>query len=63
MSAPEHAEAPEQKCRIKAVRNAKGDAQFEVSVVEGFDEAELERVRLAAVAQYQLLVRELGGVS
>lgn len=64
MSAPEHNGEPvEQKCRVKATRNAKGDAQFEVTVVEGFDPGELERIRLAAVAQYRALVRELGGVT
>lgn len=62
MATPEYAGGEptvEQKCRIKALRNAKGEPQFEVSVVEGFDPAELERIRVAAVAQYQALAREL----
>jgi len=63
VSATEHVIDPEPRCKVKVVRNAKGDAQFEATVVEGFDDAELERIRIAAVAQYQALVRELGGVS
>lgn len=61
MSAPEHnGEQVEQKCSIKVTRNAKGEAQWEAKVVEGFDPTELERVRLAAVELHRSLQRDLG---
>lgn len=62
MSAAEHNGeqiVPESKTKVKVVRNAKGDAQWEVTVVEGFDQDELERVRVAAVAAHQALAGAL----
>ena len=49
----------EQKCRVKATRNSKGEPQWEVVITEGFDADELERVRLAAVTLYWNLSRDL----
>lgn len=43
--------------KVKLVRNAKGFIQFEVTVAEGFDPAELDRIRQAAVAQASELAR------
>jgi hypothetical protein len=50
----------EQRSRVKITRNAKGEAQFEVSVVSGQEVAELVRIRELAVAQYRALEEELG---
>ena len=44
--------------KLKLTRNAKGFIQFEITVVEGFDPAELDRIREAAVAQAAALARE-----
>lgn len=49
----------EQKTRVKVTRNAKGDPQWEITVVEGTPDAELERVRSLAVQTHRALVREL----
>jgi len=60
MSAPEHnGDHVEQKSSIKAVRNAKGEAQFEVKVYEGTEDGELDRIRELTVAQFRALEREL----
>lgn len=59
MSAPEQHEPVEQRSSIKAVRNAKGDAQFEIKVVAGTTEPELDAMRQMAVRQYQALAQEL----
>jgi hypothetical protein len=50
----------EQKSSIKAVRNSKGDAQFEVKVVAGESDEALTLMRQQAVAQYRELAKELG---
>ena len=43
----------EQRSRVKVSRTAKGDAQIEVSVVAGAEEAELLRIRTIALREYQ----------
>lgn len=58
---PEHHEPVESRSKIKITRNAKGDAQWEISVVDGVDRAEIERLRTLAVEQHQALTRELAG--
>lgn len=62
MSTPERDNATvivEQKSSIKAVRNAKGEAQFEVKVVAGETDDALATMRAQAVAQYKALAQEL----
>jgi hypothetical protein len=49
----------DQRSKIKVTRNSKGDPQWEATVVEGADPAELERIRGLAVEQYHALAREL----
>lgn len=46
--------------RIKVVRNAKGDPQWEVSVADGATEEALDELRRIAVVQYKALLTELG---
>ncbi len=41
--------------KVKLTRNAKGDAQWELSVVEGAEETEIVRLRDLAIAQYRAL--------
>lgn len=53
-----HFEAPA-RSKIKLVRNAKGEAQWEISVVEGTSEEDLNQLRQLAVAQWQALETEL----
>lgn len=48
--------------KIKLVRNAKGDSQWEISVAEGATEESLDELRRIAVAQHLALGRELLGV-
>jgi hypothetical protein len=62
MSTPEHDGQVEARSSIKATRNAKGDAQFEVNVVAGETDDVLNSMLSQAVHQYQELARELGGV-
>ena len=47
--------------KIKLVRNAKGDPQWEITVVEGADAAELDRIRGIALAQFQALLGDFFG--
>lgn len=54
----EGAEPVEARSKIKLTRNAKGDVQWELSVIEGATEAELDRLRQIAVAQYRALLDE-----
>ena len=68
MSVPEppappqpHGEPVESRSKIKITRNAKGDSQWEISVVDGVTREEIERIRGLAVEQHQALVRELVG--
>lgn len=58
--APQH-EPVESRSKIKVTRNAKGDPQWEISVVDGVTREEIERIRSLAVEQHQALVRELVG--
>jgi len=53
-------ETPEARSRIKLTRNAKGDPQWEISVVAGTPEAELDEARRIAVEQWNKLYAELG---
>ncbi len=48
--------------KVKITRNAKGDAQWEISVAEGATEELLSGLRTIAVAQHLALGRELLGV-
>lgn len=50
---------PAQVSRVKVVRNAKGDPQWEVVVVPDTPDEVLSAMRVQAVNQYQALVREL----
>jgi hypothetical protein len=54
---------PMAQSKVKLVRNAKGHAQWEITVVEGFDPVELERIRDAAIAQHVALVQSFGDIS
>ena len=49
----------EQRSKIKLTRNAKGDAQWEISVLAGEQDATLDAIREQAVAQYRALQKEL----
>lgn len=53
-------EQDQPRSRVKVARNSKGEPQFEVSVAEGAEAGELDRLRGIAVGQYQALERELG---
>lgn len=59
--AEQHGEPVEQRSKVKITRNAKGDPQWEVSVVDGVDPAEMARIRTLAVEQHKALVDELVG--
>lgn len=61
MSTPESKTDPviEQKSRIKVTRNAKGDAQWEIAVVDGTTPEEMAAIRTLAVETHQELLREL----
>lgn len=48
-----------QVSKVKLVRNAKGDPQWEISVVEGASAQELDRLRLLAVDQHNALIEAL----
>lgn len=52
-------EPAESRSKIKVTRNAKGDAQWEISVVDGVDATEIVRLRTLAVQQHQALVADL----
>lgn len=52
-------EQPESRSKVKLTRNAKGDAQWEISVVEGTDAAEMNRLREMALATHRQLVADL----
>ena len=57
-----HAGEPvESRSKVKVTRNAKGDPQWEIAVVEGVTGEEMSRLRTLAVEQHQALVRELVG--
>jgi hypothetical protein len=49
----------EPKSRVKVSSNAKGEAQVEVSAVEGTAAGELARLREAAVGEYLAAMRAL----
>lgn len=49
----------EQRSRIKISETAKGEPRFDVSVVEGADAGELERMRTLAITTYQELGKAL----
>ncbi len=59
MSAQE-SEGREQRSKIKLVRNAKGDPQWEITVLDGDTEQMLDEARRVAVAQWNALLRDLG---
>lgn len=63
MSEP-HAEIQnEQRSKIKLTRNAKGDTQIEVSIVQGTTVAEADELRQLAVDQYKQIQSEFYGRS
>ena len=49
----------EARSKVKVTRNAKGDPQWEVSIVEGADENEIQRLRTIAVDTWRALARDL----
>lgn len=49
----------ENKSKIKLIRNAKGDPQWEISVVEGTPPEEMERIRNLALREHRALLDEL----
>jgi hypothetical protein len=51
----------EQRSKFKVTRNAKGDPQWEISVVSGATQAEMDELRGIAVAQYRALEQDLVG--
>lgn len=50
----------EQRSKIKLVRNAKGDPQWEISVLAGESDSVLDEARKQAIAQWNALNAELG---
>lgn len=60
MSANDDQIQVEAKSSIKVTRNAKMDAQWDVKVVAGSTEEELNELRRIAVAQHVALTREIG---
>lgn len=62
--AEQHGEPVESRSKVKITRNAKGDPQWEISVVDGVTRDEIERIRGLAVEQHQALLTDLvGGAS
>lgn len=59
MSTTEHDPQIEQRSKIKLTRNAKGDPQWEISVVADEQDATLDAMRAQAVAQWRALEMEL----
>lgn len=57
----EQHEPVESRSKVKITRNAKGDAQWEISVVDGVSRDEIVRLRTLAIEQHQALVAELVG--
>lgn len=57
----EQHEPVESRSKIKVTRNAKGDPQWEIAVVEGVTRDEIARLRTLAVEQHEMLLRELVG--
>lgn len=56
----EHGHEPvEQRSKIKLTRNAKGEPQWEISVITGTTTQELDEARKLAVAQWTALETEL----
>lgn len=53
-------EAPQQVSKFKVTRNAKGDPQWEVTVVAGATMEQLDKLRAIAVAQHKALEQDLG---
>lgn len=49
--------------KIKLTRNAKGDSQWEVSVIPGFTGLEMDELRNEAVRQYKALENDLLGLN
>lgn len=49
----------EARSKIKVIRNAKGDPQWEITVIAGEDDATLATMREQAVKQHQALLEEL----
>jgi hypothetical protein len=58
VSAPEQ-ERQEQRSSFKASRNAKGEAQFEIKILEGETDEALEVLRAQAIREYKLLAAGL----
>lgn len=58
MSGDEQQFQLEQRSSVKLVRNAKGDPQWEIKVVAGDEEADVERARQLALDQYRDLETE-----
>lgn len=52
---------PADRSSVKMIRNAKGDLQVEVKVVEGTDAAEMDRVRQLAIDNYRQAIVGGGG--
>ena len=50
----------EQRSKFKVTRNAKGDPQWEIGIVEGTADETLNTMRRQAVEQYKALEQELG---
>lgn len=59
MSSQEY-EPPQQVSKFKVIRNAKGDPQWEITVVAGDTQEQLTALRQIAVAQYKALTQDLG---
>lgn len=50
------------KSRVKFIRNARGETQVEVSVVEGTTVAEMAAIRQLAFDNYKAAVEQTGGL-
>lgn len=61
MSAVETGQQTEQRSSVKVTMNAKHDPQWEIKIVDGATEDEINRLRTLAVEQHRALVTELLG--
>lgn len=59
MSGVEESRVVETRSKIKLSRNAKGDAQWEITIVEDASPDEIERLRQLAIAQHRALTEAL----
>lgn len=61
ISNPDEGPTFEQVSKVKLTLNSKQDTQFEISVVEGAEPDELERIRMLAIREHRALMAEFYG--